>query len=486
MPEELYNHPQLQGLLPYAAVILGALMLIILLTVALRSRKEEPVTDRYQRLGELFTPAERVFYDQLVEAVGDRYQIFGKVNPAMLDPNVNFERRFLTDEPPVTSVPRIIGSSEPFENVFANYLGRTPIYFQLQHLLVEHRRIAAAGGWPAVPPGKTLREGDDESRVVALRRRLAVTGDLGPGADTESSLFDDTLATAVAGFQGRHGLGADGIVGRQTYAALSVPVEDRIDQLRLSLERLRWLRAERKERFVAVNIAGFRVLFHDRGGIAWMARAMVGKAYRQTPIFRGRMQYLEINPTWTVPPVVIEGDVLPAIKRDPRYLQKQNMSVIDRDGRRVDPSSIDWHAYSRGIPYSIRQEPGPRNALGEIKFIFPNKHFVFLHDTPNRGLFDQPKRTFSSGCIRVENPFELAELLLDEPEKWNRQTLEAVRDSRETRRIRTPMRTSVLILYLTASVEPDGRARFLEDIYGRDAKLLEALNGPVQIDLPGG
>ena len=160
------------------------------------------------------------------------------------------------------------------------------------------------------------------------------------------------------------------------------------------------------------------------------------------------------------------------------------MSVIDRDGRKVDPSSVDWQSYSRGIPYSIRQEPGPGNALGEIKFIFPNKHFVFLHDTPSRQLFSRPERTFSSGCIRVEHPFKLAETMLNDPTRWNQESLKAVRDSRKTQRISTRHRTSVVILYLTASIEADGRARFLSDVYKRDAKLLEALNGPVRIELP--
>jgi murein L,D-transpeptidase YcbB/YkuD len=413
------------------------------------------------------------------------HQVFGKVHPTGVDANINFERRFLTEGGPINGAPAVIASDKPLAHHIAEHLGRAPIYEQFQGLLAQHREIAASGGWPTVPAGETLRAGDDDPRVAALRRRLVASGDLPPGADTTSTHFNDPLATAVKSFQARHALGTDGVVGANTYAALNVPVETRIDQLRLTLERIRWVRAERKERFVVVNIAGFRVFFYERNGITWTARAMVGRAYRQTPIFRGRMQYMEINPTWTVPPGILRKDVLPAIKRDAGYLQAKNMSVIDRDGEVVDPTTVDWQAYSRGIPYSIRQEPGPKNALGEIKFIFPNEHFVFLHDTPSRNLFDRPERTFSSGCIRVDKPFELAQLLLNEPGKWSQETLGAVRDSRKTQRIRTPKGTSVLILYLTASIEEDGRARFLRDIYERDARLLDALNGPVRIDLPG-
>jgi murein L,D-transpeptidase YcbB/YkuD len=412
------------------------------------------------------------------------HQTFGKVRPAGIDDNINFDRRFMTADGPVKGVPHVIAAREPLAKLFDDYLKRGPVYRQIQRHLSEHRKIAAAGGWPSVPPGNTLRAGDRDPRVVALRRRLAVTGDLPEGADTSSMQFDEQVEAAVRRFQERHALDADGVVGKMTIATLNEPVEKRIDQLRLTLERLRWIRDERKERLVVANIAGFRVFFLEGNRIAWTARAMVGRAYRQTPIFRGRMQYMEINPTWTVPPGILAKDVLPAIKRDPGYLQAKNMSVIDRDGRKVDPSSVNWHAYSRRIPYSIRQEPGPNNALGEIKFIFPNKHFVFLHDTPSRGLFDRPERTFSSGCIRVEHPFEFAEILLNDPTRWNQESLKAVRDSRKTQRIGTHDRVSVLILYLTASIEPDGRARFLRDIYNRDAKLLESLNGPVQIELP--
>ncbi|MGD8978143.1 MAG: L,D-transpeptidase family protein [Gammaproteobacteria bacterium] len=407
------------------------------------------------------------------------HQLFGKVNAAALDANINFTRDFFGGRSSVEAIPEIIASSVPLQTQLDQAVHRSPFYRGLQRHLADYRKIAAEGGWPLVPEGETLRKGDDDPRVAAIRARLIVTGDLA-GSDTGSTVFDDELEAAVMGFQARHELGADGIVGKNSYAAMNVPVETRIDQIRLSLERLRWVRGDRADRFVAVNIAGYRVFFVDEEQIAWSTRAMVGKTYRQTPVFRGTMSYMEINPTWTVPPTILRKDTLPAIKRDPGYLASKNMSVIDRDGRKVDPATIDWQSYTRGIPYSIRQEPGPNNALGEIKFIFPNKHFVFLHDTPNRSLFARPDRAFSSGCIRVENPFELAELMMNDPGKWGQAALKEVRDSRQTRRLNTP-RLPVLILYLTASLQPDGEARFLKDVYGRDAAVLAALDGEVLI-----
>jgi murein L,D-transpeptidase YcbB/YkuD len=402
------------------------------------------------------------------------------VNPEALDANMNFTRQFLGGREPVLAIPEIIASPVPLRQQLDEAAPRSGFYRALQKHLATYRQIAAAGGWPRVPEGATLHPGDTDPRVAAIRARLLVTGDLPADSDATSSIFDDELKAAVIEFQERQGLDADGVVGKASYEAMNVPVETRIDQLRLSLERLRWVRSERDERFIAVNIASFRVFFVSDGHITWTSRVMVGKPYRQTPVFRGTLSYMEINPTWTVPPTILRNDVLPAIKKDPSYLQTKNMSVIDRDGRKVDPASVDWQSYRSSIPYSIRQEPGPKNALGEIKFIFPNKHFVFLHDTPDRSLFARPERTFSSGCIRVEHPFELAELIMNDPATWDQAALKKVRDSHQTRRINTP-KLPVLVLYLTASVEQDGRPRFLKDVYARDAAVLKALDGEVII-----
>ena len=414
------------------------------------------------------------------------HQLFGKVNPATLDSNINFRREFLYDEGPVKAIPKVIASPEPLEEQLNAAIPRGPLYRAMQQALVNYRAIAAAGGWSTVPPGAALHKGDQDPRVVHLRRRLAVTGDLPPDADVASSAFDEDVEAGVIAFQDRHALDADGVVGNKSYRAMNVPVQTRIDQIRMSLERLRWVRGELSERFVVVNIAGFRVFVINNQQFVWESRVMVGKAYRQTPVFRGDIRYMELNPTWTVPPGILRNDILPAVKRDPGYLEKKNISVIDRDGKIVDPATVDWQAYSKGVPYTLRQEPGPNNALGRIKFIFPNQHFVFLHDTPSRGLFDRAERTFSSGCIRVEHPIRFAEVLtnLDNQPNWDEAALHEVLDTRQTRRIHMKTPLPVLILYLTASLDTGNRVRFLRDVYDRDAKLLEALDGEVRIELP--
>lgn len=412
------------------------------------------------------------------------HQAFGKVDNRKFDPNINFRREISEGQDPPETLQRAIDSPS-LREFLAEALPRGLVYQRLRAALAAHRDIADAGGWPAVPVGPTLRKDDSGPRVEALRRRLAISGDLPEGAAATGGEFDAALAAGVRSFQERHALDVDGAVGPATLEAINVPVEDRIDQLRLSLERLRWIRTEIVDEIVVVNIAGFRTFYIRGGQIEWVTRAMVGKNYRQTPVFRGDIRYLEMNPTWTIPPGILRNDTLPAIKRDPNYLTARNISVIDREGRKVDPTTVDWNKYTKGVPYTLRQEPGPNNALGTIKFIFPNEHFVFLHDTPSRGLFDRSARAFSSGCIRVEDPLHLAGLLLDDPEKWDRAALEAKIEGGVTERAYLDDPVAVLILYLTASVEADGRVRFLNDIYSRDAKLLEALNEPPQLALPG-
>ena len=274
------------------------------------------------------------------------------------------------------------------------------------------------------------------------------------------------------------------MVGQQSLMALNVPVQDRIDQIRLSLERLRWVQSELSEAFVVVNIAGFQVFLIRQQQLVWIARAMVGTPYRQTPVFRGNIRYLELNPTWTIPPGILSQDTLPAIKRDPNYLKRKRISVLDPDGRRLDPSTVNWQAYTTRLPYTLRQKPGPDNALGRIKFIFPNPHFVFLHDTPGRELFDRAERTFSSGCIRIENPLEFAEWLLDDAQRWSLSALRQAVDSGKTQRLNLREPMPVLIVYLTATIEPEGGIRFLKDVYNRDPKLLPVLDGDIRIELP--
>lgn len=401
--------------------------------------------------------------------------LIGKVDPEALDSNWNMNRQ-LPGLDPVLALSDAIDTGRVTDLV-DSFRPLAPTYRKLMTALAHYRDLQAQGGWPGVPDGETLKPGMEDARVAALRSRLAITGDMraeNPG----STLFDTTVEAGVKHFQQRHGLDDDGVVGKGTLTALNVPIEDRIDQIRVNLERARWILNNLPSEFVVADIAGFYVKYFRDGSVVWEGRAQVGKPYRTTPVFRDQIRYLEFNPTWTVPPTILKKDVLPAIKRDPGYLAKKNMRVLDRQGNPVNAAAIDWSQYpGKSFPYMIRQEPGPNNALGRIKFMFPNKHLVYLHDTPSRSLFGRTERAFSSGCIRVENPFDFAERLLENTPGWDRARIMSEFDKGQTSRVNLAKPVTVMLLYWTVSVDATGTVNFKNDIYERDAAVLDGLNG---------
>jgi murein L,D-transpeptidase YcbB/YkuD len=402
--------------------------------------------------------------------------MIGKVDPVELDQNWNMDKT-VGDLDAVLEMANAV-TNGTVDQLLDGMWPASPIYRKMKTALAEYRRLASEGGWQPVAGGPAIKPGMNDPRVPALRERLAVSGEF-TGADRQSSVYDEALEEGVRLFQRRHGLEADGIVGKGTLQELSVPVEKRIDQLRVNLERARWILRELPDEYVLVDIAGFNVrLIRDHDPV-WETRAQVGKPYRKSPVFRSEITYLEMNPTWTVPPTILRKDVLPAIKRNPGYLQEKNMRVLDRQGNPVDPATIDWSIYpGTGFPYLIRQDPGPQNALGRIKFMFPNKHLVYLHDTPSKSLFERNERAFSSGCIRIENPYQFAELLLDDSKQWNREAILEAIDSNETRTVSLPRPITVLLLYWTVDFDEEGNTVFKQDIYDRDAAVLSGLQQP--------
>ncbi len=410
---------------------------------------------------------------------------FGKVDPARMEPAWNFRRGFTDDQADPVALLAEAVSAPSLQGFLDSHLPGSPWYRQLQIAYARYRSLSAAGGWPSLADGPTLRSGERDARVAVLRERLQIEGglpaDIAVAEDPE--LFDQPLAAALMQFQERHALARDGVVGAQTRAALNVPAQARMNQLRLSLERVRWLTGDVPQTYVVVNIAGFRAGFVRDHRLIWSTRVVVGRTVRQTPIFMGRMTWLELNPTWTIPPTILRQDVLPRLRHDPGYLVRENIIVLDRNGRPVDPGGVDWAAQGRNPSLILRQEPGPANSLGRIKFMFPNQYAVYLHDTPAKALFGKPERDFSSGCIRVEDPLALAELVLNDPQ-WDRAAVEAAIDTGATRRITLKAPIPVLLVYLTAVADATGSARFYRDIYRRDDALLAALDGPVQLALP--
>jgi murein L,D-transpeptidase YcbB/YkuD len=399
--------------------------------------------------------------------------LFGKLDPADLDPHWSFERE-VHHGAPAAFLQALIDSPSLFAAV-EREKPQHEMYRDLRAELARYRALRERGGWEPIPGGPTLAAGDSGARVAALRARLAATGHLAPEAAGASAAYDAAVEAAVREFQRLDDLEADGVVGRASLEALNRPIDARIAQIEVNLERGRWLLHDLDPTFVVVNAAGFRVYYLRDHTLVWSARAQVGRPYRQTPTFRATLSYLVLNPTWTVPPGIFAADILPELRRDPGYLARRRLRVVDAHGRPVT-TPIDWTTVTPGrFPYLLRQDPGPDNALGRVKFMFPNRYAVYLHDTPSRALFERTDRTFSSGCIRIENPLDLAALLLEGQAGWDAAAIERELARGETRTVTLERKVPVLVAYWTAWVDRDGKLHFHRDVYGRDAQLHAAL-----------
>jgi murein L,D-transpeptidase YcbB/YkuD len=406
---------------------------------------------------------------------------FGKVNPEKLSSQWNFSARPLDVEAGLDRFRQALAAGE-IEESFERARPQHPWYQRGRKRLKEYRALEAAGGWSAISSGPTMQPGTSDPRVPALRYRLTVSKDLEGTLDAPTppydTLYDPALEAAAKRFQQRHGLTPDGAIGPGTLQALNVPVSARIDQIRVNLERSRWVLHELHGNFVLVDVAGFYVSYFRDDEPVWTSKVIVGRPYRETPIFKSMITYVVFNPTWTIPAGILVNDKLPVIKRDPGYLRRNNIRVIDSSGREVDPRSVNWNRYGAGRlpPYQLRQDPGDDNALGLVKIMFPNQYSVYLHDTPSKSLFDKDERTFSSGCIRVQKAFELAELVLDDPSRWNQATMAEVVAAKTMKTVNLAKPVPVLLLYWTAQPTPDGQVLFRNDIYGRDPPTLAALD----------
>jgi murein L,D-transpeptidase YcbB/YkuD len=352
-------------------------------------------------------------------------------------------------------------------------------YNYLKKTLHKYADIQHSGGWPEIEPGATLRMGDKGPRIEVLRARLIITGDLSPETSAGSNIYDHALEMAIKRFQRRHGLNEDGIVGKNTFSVLNIPVEERIKQLQINLERWRSSPDNFGLRYLMVNIPGFELSIVENDTVVQKMRTIVGKKRRQTPVMSDRITYLELNPYWNIPRKIFLKDILPRIQEDPEFLAKQGIRVFDswqQEASELDPVGIDWGLVSRGsFPYRLRQDPSEINSLGKVKFMFPNQKGVYIHDTPGKTLFNKQKRTFSSGCVRVQEPLALAEYLLKE-QKWDRKKIKKTIASGQRQIIVLKKTIPVHLVYFTAWVDEDGDVNFREDIYDKDRQFLSDLN----------
>jgi len=399
--------------------------------------------------------------------------IQGKVDPESLDPNWNYSKRDIPDDIDLKLISRLEEQSLADSiNVLRPAL---PMYNRYRKWFAHYDSLKNNDGKISQLeyPGESLKLGDSSALVSELKKHLEnfdVSGISGDGG-----YFDETLEATLIDFQTHFGLTADGVAGQSTFDALNTSIQERMNMIRINMERCRWINNLPPKEFLLVNIADFHLYIFREGIIDYTSRVVVGKEHHETPIFTSNIQYVVFNPTWTIPYSIATKETLPKLKRDPDYLGNRNMTLL-RNGIEINPSSVDFNEYSaNNFPFTIRQEPGIYNALGRMKFIFPNKYSVYLHDTPSKSYFDKTERTFSHGCVRVQNPQLLAEQLLGDKGYDQKKIAEVLRTEKETV-IHLQNAMTVMLMYWTCyENHENGKMYFYKDVYNRDQKILDEL-----------
>lgn len=391
----------------------------------------------------------------------------GRVDPASISPNITVKRH-LPD--PIEALRSVAGAADPAA-ALAAFNPPHAGFAMLKRALAELRAEEAGADNVRVPEGRVLKLGMKDPRVAILRERLGVPSGEAP------ELYDADVEAAVKAFQQTSGLHVDGILGRGTLGMLNAGSGDRIANVIANMERWRWLPRDLGDHYVFVNIPDFSLKVVHNGKATFRTRVVVGKPSNQTPVFSAQMQYIIVNPYWHVPSSIAAKEMLPEIMANPRaFFARQGIEVLYK-GRVVDPGLVNWPvvaSLSKNLPISFRQPPGERNALGRIKFMFPNQHAVYLHDTPLRNLFEKDYRAFSHGCVRVQNPLRFADALLVEEDGWDGARLEQMFGGPE-KRVDLSRFIPVHLTYFTAFVDEDGKLIFRDDLYGHNARVRAAL-----------
>ncbi|MFB9861934.1 L,D-transpeptidase family protein [Rufibacter immobilis] len=348
-----------------------------------------------------------------------------------------------------------------------------PGYIRLREALKQYRLAKQQGGWPKIQlASKMIKPGDSAQAVLSLRHRI-----LGKPADNtpQNRIYDKPLADAVKNFQIRHGLKPDGVVGGETLKVMNIPVEERIDQIIINMERWRWVPKRFEDKYVLINIPEYMLHVYEKGKEMLNMKVVVGKEMHATPVFSDKLEYIVFYPYWNITPQILEEEIAPAQARNPNYLASHDMELVKDIGNNqvevLSPSSVDWNTVDRNFKMRVRQRPGKQNPLGFVKFIFPNEHNVYLHDTPSDHLFNQTERGFSHGCIRIEKPFEFAQYLLKDQKQWTPSAINAAMHGGAEKYVNLSAKVPVYIVYFTAWVDDNGAVHFRDDIYKHDRDL---------------
>lgn len=432
-----------------------------------KTEKEDAAIESFSKLEKEFTAAYLKYADHVLR---------GRLNPEKLDALWKTNQR---EKDLAVHLQQALEEEEVAASLQAlepTYKG----YHDLKTALSTYEEIEKeTKDWKPLPADLVLKPGDSSEHVARLSKMLVLLGDLEEGQE-EEQVYSESLAAALARFQERHGLEPDSIVAENTLAMVNVPVKKRVEQLKLNLERFRWLPEQPEGRHVVVNVPEYKVFVYEGKDSTLSMRVIVGKAYESTtPIFTDSMEYIAFSPTWTVPVSIATEEMLPRLKEDPSYLRDRNFKLYEsweEDAPEVDSERVNWRKVDADdFPYRIVQNPGPNNSLGKVKFMFPNTMDIYLHDTPADYLFKRNERDLSHGCIRLEKPAEFAQYLLQE-QNVSLGEIEQNMNLPEPLNTVLPEKVPVFIEYRTAWMGPEGKVHFREDIYGHDRKQMDKLS----------
>ncbi|MFV9616233.1 MAG: L,D-transpeptidase family protein [Gammaproteobacteria bacterium] len=397
----------------------------------------------------------------------------GRFNPRELDVDWHIKNNMLD----VRSLFAAVARKKSISQLLNELPPQHSAYQLLKKALQHYLNLEQQGGWQRLNRGPTLQPGTQHKQVKLLRQRLEITGDLHEDALQNMDIFDHELAEAVKRFQQRHGLAVDGKMGQETRRALNITISARIRQIIINMERWRWMPRKLGKRYLMVNMTGFELYIMENGSPVLTMPVIIGKSYRSTPSFSGLVSHMEYNPYWTVPTNLALQDIIPRQISDPSYFAKKSIKLFrgwGENAQEIDPLTVNWKQLDKNrFPYWLRQDPGPKNALGRVKFLFSNPYTIYLHGTPDRHLFDRVVRTFSSGCIRVKDPVRLAAYLLNDGTLQMEEEILANIHLATNQRVLLPIAVPIYLVYWTAWVDQDGSLNFRRDIYGRDGRLGE-------------
>ena len=401
--------------------------------------------------------------------------IRGKVNPQSLSQTWNYQLSSVSPKKATAQLLHHVKNATIPEGL-AQIKPTLPQYQKLKELLIFFKNRVDTFADIRLQ-NKVLKRNQQDPAVPLIRARLADYRLIDPIA-SEDLTYSDDLVVGIKKLQEFSQLHPDGIIGKDTLNVLNTSPQERINTIKANLERIRWVENSLDDEYLIVNIAGYELYLYRDGKPAWRTNVVVGRQYSKTPVFKAQMHYIVVNPTWTVPRSIARG-MIPKIQKDSQYLSEKNFMVVDSRRNPIDENTIDWSQVNRrAFPYWFVQRPSEANALGQIKFVLPNKYSIYLHDTPAKALFSREQRAFSHGCVRVENPFQLAETILNDNVKWSQAALQEIKDTGETTRVDLNDPLDVFLMYWTVSFNRDG-LHFYPDVYGRDKSLINKLMQPI-------